>query len=162
MTDDRPEKDSKEVPDHFFRQSAVVPCRMQNGKLEVLLVTTIRKGKWGVPKGVVEPELTPEVSALREAFEEAGVEGDIIPTYVGSYAQKKWGGICNVAVYPMIVDKIHRKWPESSVRKRKWVPGSQAHRLVNRRRLAPLVRAAVAIAKKHLVDLGYGWHPDTS
>ena len=46
-----------QVPDHFFQQSAVLAYRHDRGNLEILLVTSRRKKRWVIPKGVREPDL---------------------------------------------------------------------------------------------------------
>ena len=58
-----------------FTQSAILPYQKKNGKLEILLITSIRKKKWIIPKGFIEFNLSPFESAKKEAFEEAGVIG---------------------------------------------------------------------------------------
>src|SRR5690606_25585077 len=55
------------------RQSAALPFRQQGGKLEVMLITSRRTGRWGVPKGGIQAGMTPWESAAEEAAEEAGV-----------------------------------------------------------------------------------------
>ncbi|MEJ2103143.1 MAG: hypothetical protein P8X47_01050 [Ignavibacteriaceae bacterium] len=42
-----------------FDQSGVIPYRRKNGTLEILLVTTIRKKNWIIPKGFIEYNLSP-------------------------------------------------------------------------------------------------------
>jgi len=137
------------LPDYFYCQSGVVPCRQGENGIEVLLITSIRKGKWGIPKGVIEPELTAQESAAHEALEEAGVEGFVFADPVGSYTNDKWGGVCEVSVYPMVVHTVHQTWPESEVRSRKWVSGASAHEAVQRKKLVPLVQAAIKVVEAY-------------
>ena len=76
-------------PDHYYRQSAVIPYRLREGRVEILLITS-RKGKrWVVPKGILEPELTPAESAAKEAREEAGVSGRISAAPVATSCSRK-------------------------------------------------------------------------
>lgn len=57
------------------------------------MITSRNKGKWIIPKGVIEPCMTPQGSALQEAFEEAGVDGDVDEIPIGKFeVEKKWGG----------------------------------------------------------------------
>ncbi len=60
-------------PDWLFRQSAVVPILERNGEAMVVLITS-RSGRWGIPKGIIERELTPQASAANEAW--AGTTGN--------------------------------------------------------------------------------------
>ncbi len=73
-----------------------------------------------IPKGIVEPDLSPSVSAAKEALEEAGLEGKVSAMPIGSYQYDKWGGTCKVEVYTMHVDKMLDDWLESH-RDREWV-----------------------------------------
>jgi len=111
----------RQVPDYFYSQSAVIPYRQHNGRLEVLLISSRKKKRWVIPKGVKEPELSPEQSAAKEALEEAGVGGRVSGRPIGSYAYQKWGGTCTVQVYTMAVDTVLAQW-EESYRDREWLP----------------------------------------
>ena len=88
----------KEKPDHWYRQSGVIPLRCKGKKTEVLLVTSRGGKRWIIPKGIIEPGLSAGESALREAWEEAGAQGDLRSGAAGSYRYRKWGGVCTVAV----------------------------------------------------------------
>ena len=116
----------KTKPDWMYRQSAVIPYRRAADGLEVLLITS-RKGKrWVLPKGVVEPHLTPPQSAAQEAFEEAGIRGTVDERPLGSYSYEKWGGVCEVQVFAMAVTDQLEEWPEAFMRRREWLPRVRA------------------------------------
>ena len=110
----------KTKPDYWYRQSAAAPVRVVDGRIEVLLVTSLRSGRWILPKGIIEKDMTPCLSAAKEAWEEAGVKGRMEVRSLGMFQNSKWGGICDVEVFRMDVTKIANKWPESDKRKRKW------------------------------------------
>lgn len=131
------------VPTHFFRQSAVLPYRFHGGQLQILLVTSRGKRRWVLPKGVQEPGLTPDQSAAQEALEEAGVEGQVASTPLGSYRYEKWGGTCSVTVFPMLVEIVHEEWLESD-RQREWVSARVAVSRVNESQLKDLIRQFAA------------------
>jgi phosphohistidine phosphatase len=137
-------------PDWIYRQSGALPFRMKNGNLEVLLITS-RKGKrWVVPKGIVEPGYDAPDSAAKEALEEAGIEGQMSSRSLGSYQQDKWGGTCEIEVYPMKVTRQLSDWPESSSRKRAWLSCEEAARKVDRKDLRKIIEClpdAVAAPK---------------
>ena len=109
-----------------YQQSAVIPYRIKNGKIEVLLITSSTGKRWVIPKGMIEPFMTPQASAAKEAWEEAGIVGQVLPTLVGTYEYQKWGGTCRVEVFLMQVETVLEVWPEASVRKRQWVSVKQA------------------------------------
>lgn len=112
-------------PAYFYVQSAAVPLRGEAEHLEVCLVTT-RKGRWIVPKGIIDPGWETLESAAREAWEEAGVLGRISARPLGRYEYEKWGGVCSVQVFVLRVDSQSAEWPDSSFRAREWVPVAEA------------------------------------
>ena len=111
----------KTRPWWFYNQSGVIPYRRNGDHLEVLLITSRRRSRWIIPKGVVDPGNTPVESACKEAYEEAGVTGSASSTHLGEYSYDKWGGTCSVKVYLMRVDKILDTWPEKGDRTRRWM-----------------------------------------
>jgi len=133
-----------QVPAHFFRQSAVLPYRFQGEELQILLVTSRTKRRWVLPKGVQEPELSPDLSAAKEALEEAGVEGEVESMAIGSYRYGKWGGTCTVLVFPMLVETVHEDWLESE-RERQWLAAEEAVSRVDEAELKQLIREFAAL-----------------
>ncbi len=132
------------VPDHFYRQSGVIPLRRRGGKTEVLLVTS-RKGKrWVIPKGVIDEGSSPAESAAREAWEEAGVRGRLSPGETGRYRYEKWGGVCTVRVYLLTVADEADHWPESGTRRREWLGIEEAVSRIEEEDLRVLIRAVGA------------------
>ncbi len=114
----------------IFTQSGVIPYRWQGGELQVLLITSRKGRRWIIPKGIVEPDMTPAESAAKEAFEEAGIKGEVNPESVGTYSYYKWGGTCRVTLFLMHVTQEFDEWPES-FRKRQWLPPAEAARQVS-------------------------------
>jgi len=120
-----------EVPEWMFRQSAVIPYRRGPGGFEMLLVTSRKGRRWGLPKGVVEPDLSPAASAAKEALEEAGVRGPIDDEPLGTYQYRKWRGTCTVEVFAMAVEEEMADWPEAAMRRREWLTIDEARRRVD-------------------------------
>lgn len=125
-----------------FRQSAVIAFRGPADAMEIVLVSSRRGKRWVIPKGLVESHLEPGASAAKEAWEEAGLYGEVSADPVGHYAYEKWGSKCEVAVYLMRVDAVHDDWPESSWRKRVWLSAARAAERVEEPALASLLRTA--------------------
>lgn len=139
---DRHGGERRERPAYYYRQSAAVPFRIAADGIEVLIVRSSRKRHWVVPKGIIEPGLSPQQSAEKEAREEAGVEGEVLADAVGEYRYPKWGGECLVTVYPM---RVERELPEHAWREnhrgRRWVSPATAAALLRQVELRDLVIA---------------------
>jgi 8-oxo-dGTP pyrophosphatase MutT (NUDIX family) len=103
-----------------FNQSGVIPYRKKDGELQVLLITSLRKKKWILPKGYIEFNLSPFESAKKEAYEEAGVTGSNETVEVGTFKVKRSIGLCNIIIYSMEVLEVLDEYPEKDLRKRKW------------------------------------------
>jgi 8-oxo-dGTP pyrophosphatase MutT (NUDIX family) len=125
---------------YHFQQSGVIPYRRKNGKLEVLLVTSIRKQKWIIPKGFIEYHLSPFQSAKKEAFEEAGVRGSNSTRALGSYKITKYGGDILIKVYSLKVTRIYHDYPERNLRKRKWFSADEAAKRIDIPEVAKLIK----------------------
>lgn len=103
--------------------------------VEVLLITSRDTGRWVIPKGWPMPGLAPEAAAAQEAWEEAGVEGQINPLCIGRYGYQKCLTVsstvpCAVAVYGLRVAALAKSFPEVKERRRKWFPLQEAATLV--------------------------------
>lgn len=73
----------------------------ENGKVEVLLITSRGTGRWIIPRGWPMRKKKPHEAAEIEAWEEAGVRGRVRKTPVGRYTYLKWLGDGDVS--PCIV-----------------------------------------------------------
>ncbi|WP_342354141.1 NUDIX hydrolase [Rhizobium grahamii] len=81
-----------------------------------------RNGRWGVPKGHLDPNETTAEAAKRESFEEAGLVGDVEATVFGSFSYRKDSSPhrYHVAVHLLHVAEAHPDFPEKGTRKQKW------------------------------------------
>ncbi len=131
---------AKTKPWWFYNQSGVIPYRVENDEVEILLITSRRRKRWIIPKGIIERDMSPQESAAKEALEEAGVKGRVHAIPLGEYQYKKWNGTCNVAVFPFAVDDVLETWSESGVRQRRWVSVEDATGLVDEDALKHLIR----------------------
>ena len=137
--------DLRDRPAYYYTQSSVIPYRLKDGRVEIMVILSSKKKHWVVPKGIKEPGLSPQVSAAHEAFEEAGVEGQVDEAPIGSYRYQKWGAECVVDVYPMAVQRVipEQEWEERH-RGRQWVSPEQAAEHLNQPQLKPLVHELAA------------------
>jgi len=134
----------------IYNQSGVVPFRKENNGVQILLITSRRSQRWVIPKGIVEPELSPQESAQREAYEEAGISGKISNGAIGEYTYDKWGGTCTVKVFLLKVEKIFDDWPEAHFRTREWMGMEEAVRRVDEQDLKDIIRTIPGYIKKVL------------
>lgn len=126
-------------------QIAALPIHWdKDGKLRVLMVTSRDTGRWVMPKGWTMDGKKPWRAAEIEALEEAGALGFISDTSIGHYHYwKRLGGgrrvLCRVTVYPMVVEKLKRRWKERKERKRHWFSLKKAAKLVNESELETML-----------------------
>lgn len=125
-------------------QAAAIPYRHRNGTVEICLVTTISKGKWSIPKGFIDPGESATETALKEAYEEAGLTGAIADGTIGTYTYRKWGSTFTVAVFLMEVERADDVWEESDVRERRWAPVDEALTLIDAHPVQPIFEQAIA------------------
>jgi phosphohistidine phosphatase len=137
----------RHIPKWFYAQSAVIPYRRVGDSLEVLLITSRRGKRWTLPKGVIEPSMTPAASAAKEAFEEAGVLGDVGRVCLGAFEYAKWGGTCHVEVYPLDVREVLDTWPEAHQRQRRWLAIDVAVDEIGIDGLRPMLRALTELMR---------------
>jgi 8-oxo-dGTP pyrophosphatase MutT (NUDIX family) len=106
-------------------QYAALPWRMNRGRLEVLLITTLKTHRWIVPKGWPVETLSPQACAAHEALEEAGVRGTVSQQPVGEfrYVKRRKDGDavpCHVHVFALEVTQQRRSWAEKGAREIRW------------------------------------------
>jgi 8-oxo-dGTP pyrophosphatase MutT (NUDIX family) len=106
-------------------QFAALCYRFKHDKLQVCIVTTRKSERWILPRGWPTHKQTAHDGAAIEAFEEAGITGDVFPNAIGTYVYDKPidAGVAPVlvVVYAIHATGIAKKWPEKKQRKRRWV-----------------------------------------
>ena len=135
----------------YIDQAAAIPYRVdrKTGEVEVLLIRRTdddgggkakRSGKWGIPKGLVDPGLNHEDAAHMESMQEAGVDGPLSDDPVGTFTYGKFGGTCLVRVYAMRVNRVRDTWDEQHFRQRRWFPIDESADTVGREAVQRLIR----------------------
>ena len=107
-------------PDYYYSQSGCIPFKKNNDSFLILLVTTRKNKNWTIPKGIIENGFSAKETAKAEAYEEAGICGEISHIFFDQYSYNKWQDKCHVNVYSMNVADVLEKWPEQEFRERKW------------------------------------------
>jgi 8-oxo-dGTP pyrophosphatase MutT (NUDIX family) len=116
-------------------QMAALCHRGQGVAKEYLLVTSRDTGRWIIPKGWPIRGLSSSETALREAWEEAGVRNSKasdqpIGTY--TYDKRRDSGLTvpvETLVYSVAVAEIAEEFPEVDERTKKWVSAKEAAKM---------------------------------
>ncbi|MBL9080360.1 MAG: NUDIX hydrolase [Planctomycetales bacterium] len=137
-----------------FRQALAIPYRVCHGRLEICLVTSLRKRRWCFPKGYVEPGETETQAALKEAWEEAGLTGKIVGESLGTYDDKKLGTTRRITCYTMLVARSRRTWKESDLRERCWLPAGEALEMLSRAKQRDILAVALQRLVRRLARAG--------
>jgi 8-oxo-dGTP pyrophosphatase MutT (NUDIX family) len=148
----KPPRESPRKASSPGRQYAALPFAEREGQTMVLLVTSRETRRWVLPKGWAEKRLAPHELAAKEAFEEAGILGQVMPEAIGSYAYLKRVEhgrtvTCKVEVFPLKVERLLEDWPEKSERERRWFAMAEAAMAVEEGDLVTLLlRLAAPLA----------------
>ena len=126
-------------------QYAALCYRRKKGVVEILLITSRGTGRWILPKGWAMKKESEPGTAAQEAYEEAGVVGQIDPTALGTFEFDKWvHGMpvpCTVQVYPLKVERLDDDFPEKDQRQRKWFSIEEAAAKVDEPQLQDLIKS---------------------
>jgi 8-oxo-dGTP pyrophosphatase MutT (NUDIX family) len=134
------------VLDSTTHQAGVIAYRVEDGRSEVLLITSRDTRRWIIPKGNIGRGKTALEAAEQEAFEEAGVTGTVAGTIpLGFYMYFKRHDDdtttpVSVEVYLLKVERQHKKWPEKGMRKLRWLPVPEAIKKVEEPGVVPLLK----------------------
>ena len=111
-------------------QYAALAWRERAGRREYLLVTSRRTGRWIFPKGNAAKDEDPAAAALREAAEEAGVDGLPGRRPIGRYQALKVSEertrALTVELWPVEIRALADDYPEAEHRTRRLVPFEEA------------------------------------
>jgi 8-oxo-dGTP pyrophosphatase MutT (NUDIX family) len=130
----------------YSRQFAALPWRLDDrGMRQIMLLTSRETHRWVIPKGWPMKGKKPAEVAAQEAFEEAGILGDIVGKKpLGNFHYPKRLAhttiLCEVRVYLFRVEQQLEVWPEMSQRETKWFDANEAAELVDEGGLAAIIR----------------------
>jgi 8-oxo-dGTP pyrophosphatase MutT (NUDIX family) len=126
-------------------QVAALPLRHgPDGVLQIMLITSRERHRWIIPKGWPMKGKADCEAASIEAYEEAGLQGTINESPLGSYDYIKInrrgeGEPITVQVYLMHVDKREETWPEKGQRVSLWYDLDEALIVLDEPGLAELI-----------------------
>lgn len=117
-------------------QVGALCLRGRPGRREVLLVSSLGTGRWIIPKGWPMRGRTLAEAALREAWEEAGVQGEVGALPFGAFGYEKQRDSaaprpCEVQVFIVRVTGLDPDYPEAGRRTRRWVRPVEAVAMVD-------------------------------
>ena len=125
-----------------LNQVCAIPFRRTETEPEFCLITSLKKQRWIFPKGIIDPGETFVESALKEAYEEAGLRGHILEHDLGHFDDFKWDTQLSVRVVMMQVVECESNWPESKQRQRRWVTRKTGDALLHKAKLKGFLAAA--------------------
>lgn len=125
-------------------QYAALPWRLTGAGREILLISSRDTGRWVIPKGWPIKGLTPAETAAREAYEEAGLGGQVSKKPIGAfqYGKRLTGGKVQptkVEVFAFEQMVQHPEWPEQGQRKLQWFSIPEAAEAVDEPELKDII-----------------------
>ena len=126
---------------NHIKQSGVVPYYIDKGIKKIILVTAKNSNKnWIVPKGHIEKNMSPQLSAAKEAFEEAGIKGEVGSKVIGTLCYSKKNKKCKVDFFAFKVLEILDNWPEKELRERIVVQESYVKKFILDEKLLEIIK----------------------
>lgn len=133
------------------------PVSMQVGAIcrdpatgKVLLATSRDTGRWVIPKGWPMAGRSLSGAAAQEAWEEAGVRGDIETRELGRFSYHKgqdrgFAVPVQVRVFLLSVTELASDFPEADQRERRWFTPRDAARMV----IEPELKSILSALEHH-------------
>lgn len=126
--------------------------KIKKGLPLVMLITSRETRRWILPKGRPEKKMRAWQVAAQEAYEEAGLIGQVSTKAIGSYASYKRlrSGEevpCTVRVFLFLVEQQLKDWPERTERECRWMPPGEAALLASDPELVQLLLQFSALWK---------------
>jgi uncharacterized protein len=129
----------------LITQFAALPFKVDEEKrVRFLLITSRETGRWVIPKGNPLARFQGHETAAQEAYEEAGIEGEITETPIGRFTYEKRRRSrdpvpAEVTVYALKVTRQHYSWPERTQRTIRWFEPRRAALAVDEPELKQLI-----------------------
>ncbi|MBJ6117102.1 NUDIX hydrolase [Pontibacter sp. BT310] len=114
-----------------------VAYRKTGATIEVALISVGKENRWQLPKGIVDPGETPEVTAVREVREEAGLQTELLEQlekieywYVGNKGSQRVRFHKFVYFYLLRYSSGNIQDHDWEVNEARWIEISQAQQLL--------------------------------
>ena len=140
-------------------QVAAVCYRRVNSHAEFLLVNTNGGNKWTFPKGDPELSLSHGKAAEREAWEEAGVSGNIEPRHFCLYIHSKgvfWKspGVREYVIKAFLLQVEREENPPETTRNPTWFGPDEARKILAKGREVKYARELQAVIDRAMERIG--------
>lgn len=116
-------------------QVGVVPILTNKKRCLIVLITARDNDRWLPPKGNQHRKYSDREMALIEAYEEAGIIGRIAHKNYVDVPFRKDGRRITLRLYPMVVKRVLKRWPEQKSRKRTICNPGRARKLIGCKKL---------------------------
>lgn len=146
-------------PETGARMVAGCVCLNEDRTKCIMISLLAYKGKWVLPKGGIESDESEDyvITAVRETWEEAGVEGKITaklpvvldsrldaPVIKGDFDPTVKVPKLEFHFYEMVVDQLATEWPEQNKRERRWCSYDEAKHELKRAKRPELLEVLTA------------------
>jgi 8-oxo-dGTP pyrophosphatase MutT (NUDIX family) len=140
-------------------QVAAICYRRTGDAVEFLLVNTNGGAKWTFPKGAPERSMSHSQAAAREAFEEAGVRGEIEPRHFHLYLYSKgvfWKppGVREFVVKAFLMEVQQTDHPQEPDRNPTWFLPENARKMLAKGREVKYVKEMQSVVDRALEEIG--------
>ena len=140
-------------------QVAAICYRRTGDAVEFLLVNTNGGAKWTFPKGAPERSMSHSQAAAREAFEEAGVRGEIGPRHFHLYLYSKgvfWRppGVRELVVKAFLMEVQQTGHPQEPDRNPTWFLPENARKMLAKGREVKYVKEMQSVVDRALEEIG--------
>jgi 8-oxo-dGTP pyrophosphatase MutT (NUDIX family) len=148
------------IPQHALPlQVAAVCYRRRGSSVEFLLVNTNGGSKWTFPKGDPEASLSHGQAAEREAWEEAGVRGNIEPRHFCLYIHSKgvfWKppGVREYVIKAFLLEVQRVEEPPESSRNPTWFSPEETKKILAKGREVKYARELQGVVDRALEKIG--------
>jgi 8-oxo-dGTP pyrophosphatase MutT (NUDIX family) len=140
-------------------QVAAICYRRTADSVEFLLVNTNGGAKWTFPKGAPERSMSHSQAAAREAFEEAGVRGEIEPRHFHLYLYSKgvfWRppGVREFVVKAFLMEVEQMGHPHEPDRNPTWFLPENARKMLAKGREVKYAKEMQSVVDRALEEIG--------
>jgi 8-oxo-dGTP pyrophosphatase MutT (NUDIX family) len=147
-------------PRHALPLQVAAVCYRRSGpSVEFLLVNTNGGNKWTFPKGDPELSLSHGKAAAREAWEEAGVVGNIESRHFCLYLHSKgvfWKppGVREYVIKAFLLEVVRQEIPAETMRNPTWFSPDEAKKILAKGREVKYAHELQSVVERAMERIG--------